>query len=216
MIRAGGDSPMCGLGLLRPRGDGPGDNAHPTSHHTNSTNSARHPHNRRGGGRGRVLTGSDSTVTLQANEQADHVARRPPSPAQAPPPCVAIRATINWPLQKPAPPPANVPGAGRARSRYGRSGNRAGGLPAILPGQELRRDRAQGTFRKHLCKCREAGDPGPVGGGDERGRDQGATGGAGVASAGGAHPEAVQHHPAPALPGRDGAGAAAESAPIRM
>ena len=65
---------MCGLGLLRPRGDGPGDNAHPTSHHTNSTNSARHPHNRRGGGRGRVLPNRDRPIgvlPLQAAEQAD-------------------------------------------------------------------------------------------------------------------------------------------------
>ena len=31
--------------------------------------------------------------------------------ARPPKPRVAIRATIDWPLQKPAPPPANVPGA---------------------------------------------------------------------------------------------------------
>ena len=76
---------------------------------------------------------------------------------------------------------------GRARRRYGRFGNRAGGLRllAVLPGQELRRDQPQirqGTFRKHLCKCKRAGD-----------RDQDAPGGAGGVGARGAHPEAAQH-----------------------
>ena len=91
---------------------------------------------------------------------------------------------------------------GRARRRSGRFGNRAGGLRllAVLPGQELRRDQPQirqGTFRKHLCKCKRAGD-----------RDQDAPGGAGGVGARGAHPEAAQHPPAAALPGRDGGAAA--------
>ena len=82
----------------------------------------------------------------------------------------------------------------------------AGRLPPLLPGKELRCDRARDVS---AAPVQVQGGGRPLGSGYERGGDKGAHGGACSARAHHQHTETAQRAAAAAVPGRDGGGAAA-------